>query len=62
MRGPGNDEVKALLRRIGRSPGRFGLSIRLYPPLDNAHRPDRALKQQQERDRERHLAEHVGRR
>src|ERR1022692_327765 len=36
------------------------LGLRLL--LNHFHRPDRALVQQHQRDRERHLAEHVGRR
>src|ERR1700690_718393 len=60
----------ALLRRLGggvvrrrRGGGRrFGGFLGLRLLLHHFHRPDRALVQQHQRDRERHLAEHVGRR
>src|SRR5262245_62555734 len=56
------DQPGPSLRRIGLRLARStGLSRRAFF-FNQLHRPDRALVEQQERDRERELAEHVGRR
>src|SRR5262245_40075100 len=55
-----------LLRRLCARRGRFSGSLRslfgLRLFIDHAHRPDRALVENEQRDRKRHLADDVGRR
>src|SRR6185503_9629083 len=63
--GPGHDEsttynTRPSLRRLGLRG--LGGALRRDPPLDEAYRQDRSLVESDERQRQRHLAEHVGRR